>query len=128
MTNINRTILIETSHAPLARALAAGMASGGVGMFETPVRLNGQVAYYVSSGWIDAGFDAMLPEHTIQDGVATLPTQEAKDAAAAVMFAAAGGIATLAQCQDLIATSIAIDCDVESAQATFARLGLTVNQ
>lgn len=109
MSLINRTILIEKSRAPLARALAAGLSSGGGGMFETPVYIKAtqELNYYVSSGLIDAAFSNALID-------------------ANALFTACGGAVTLAQCQDLIATSIAVDCDTESAYETFARLGLTL--
>lgn len=120
MTNINRTILIEKSRAPLARALSAGLSSGGVGMFETPVydQATKEIRRYVSSGIIGAEWDAMLPLECA--------TQQQKDAAAQIMCDASQGFATLAQCADLIATSIVVDCDKESAYATFERLGLTL--
>ena len=108
MANINRTILIPTTLAPLARALAAGLSSGGAGMFEVPLYKDGQITYYVSSGWIDEAFDTVLTD-------------------ADALFAACGGAATLTQCQALVAQSIVVDCDVECAQATFERLGLLLS-
>jgi hypothetical protein len=118
--NINRTILIEQSRAPLARALAAGLAPGGAGMFQTPVynKATQALAYYVSSGQIGAEWDALLPLENA--------TQEQKDAATQAIFAAAQGAVTLAQCADLIANSIVVDCDVEGAYVTLYRLGLTL--
>lgn len=107
MMNINRTILVPETLAPLARALAAGLSAGGAGMFEVPLYKDGQTAYYVSSGWIDEIFDVVLTD-------------------ADALFSACSGAATLEQCQALVAQSIVVDCDVESAQATFDRLGLTV--
>lgn len=107
MANINRTILVPATLAPLARALAAGLSAGGTGMFEVPLCKAGQITYYVSSGWIDEGFGMALTD-------------------ADALFSACGGAATLAQCQALVAQSIVVDCDVESAQATMDKLGLTV--
>ena len=114
---INRTVIVTSTYAPLARALAAGLSAGGVGMFESPLPPeSANPTRYISSGQIDAAFDAMLP----LEG----SSQAAKDAAADLMFTAANGLATLAQCKNLIDTSIVMDCDVESAEATCARFGL----
>lgn len=124
--NINRTIIIPAVLTPLARALSAGMASGGAGMFETPLYTGAVLTHYISSGWIDEAYDAMLPLHTIEGAVVIPPTQEVKDAAASAIFDAAEGLATLAQCQALVGASVVIDCDVESTQATVARMGLTI--
>lgn len=108
MNLINRTILIEHTRAPLARALAAGLSAGGVGMFETPVYNQSQaITYYVSSGWIGAEWDMALKD-------------------ANVLFEVCKGTATLSQCQDLINTSIVVDCNLEDAYSTYARLGLTI--
>jgi len=114
---INRTVIVTSANAPLARALAAGLSAGGVGMFESPLPPeSANPTHYISSGQIDAVFDAMLP----LEG----SSQAVKDAAADLMFTAAGGLATLAECKNLIDTSIVVDCDVESAEATCARFGL----
>lgn len=118
MPNINRTILITPQLAPLARALAAGLSYGGAGMFEASRNLNGSLAYYVSSGLIDATFGDLLPLEGSD--------QATKDAARDKLFTAANGAATLEQCQALVDTSIVVDCDVESAEGTYARLGLTL--
>lgn len=103
--NVNRTLIITAANAPLARALAAGLAAGGAGMFETPLYTGVVLTHYISSGWIDAQFDAVLTD-------------------ANALFAACGGAATLVQCQELISTGIVVDCDAENAQATIARFGL----
>lgn len=105
--NINRTIIIPAALAPLARALSVGMSAGGVGMFETPLYTGAEITHYVSSGWIDEAFDVVLSD-------------------ADALFAACGGAATLEQCQALTGTSEVADCDIESAQATFDRLGVTL--
>lgn len=130
--NINRTIIIPAAFAPLARALSAGMTSGGAGMFETPLYTGAVLTHYISSGLIDEAYDAMLPLHTVEiteaGTVVTPPTPEAKSAAASAIFNAADGLVTLAQCEALVGASIVIDCDVESAQATIARLGLTIGE
>lgn len=103
---INRTIIVTAANAPLARTLAAALSSGGVGMFESALPPeSASPTHFISSGQIDAAFDIVL-----------------KDANA--LFQAAQGIATLAECQNLIDTSVVVDCDVESAGETCARLGL----
>lgn len=76
-------------------------------MFETPLYTNGIITHYVSSGWINSDYDIMLTD-------------------ANALFAACGGAATLAQCQNLVSTSTVVNCDSEGAYATFARLGLTI--
>jgi hypothetical protein len=93
--------------APLARVLAAAQSPGGVGMFERACYTGGAITHYISSGQISAEFDVLLTD-------------------ANALFAAAGGAATLAQCQDLISTSIVRDCDVECPKATIASLNLTI--
>ncbi|MFA6064052.1 MAG: hypothetical protein WC736_15795 [Gallionella sp.] len=112
---INRTVIVTAANAPLARALAAGLSAGGVGMLESPLPPDSSnPTHYISSGQIDAAFDAMLP----LEG----SSQAVKDIAVNAMFITAGGLATLAECKDLIDTSIVVDCDVESAADTCARL------
>lgn len=103
---INRTIIVTAANAQLARALAAALSAGGVGMFESALPPEyANPTHYISSGQIDSAFDIVL-----------------KDANA--LFQAANGMATLAECHNLIDTSVVVDCDVESAEATCARLGL----
>jgi hypothetical protein len=123
---INRTVIVTAANAPLARALAAGLSAGGVGMFESPLPPeSANPTHYISSGQIDAAFDAMLPLSIIDaNGALISPSQEVKYAAADLMFTAANGLATLAQCKALIDTSIVVDCDIETAEETCARFGL----
>lgn len=103
---INRTIIVTAANAPLARALAAALSAGGAGMFESalpPEAAN--PTHFISSGQIDSAFDIVLND-------------------ANALFQAAQGMATLAECQNLIDTSVVVDCDIESASDTCARLGL----
>lgn len=102
---INRTVVVTAANAPLARTLAAALSAGGVGMFESPLPNEANPTHFISSGQIDSAFDVVL-----------------KDANA--LFQASNGLATLVQCQNLIETSIVVDCDIESASETCARLGL----
>lgn len=104
---INRTIIVTAANAPLARILAANAASGGVGMFDSPLPPgSSNPTHFISSGQIYAIFGTMLTD-------------------ANVLFQSANGLATLAECQNLIDTSVVVDCDIESAEQTCIRLGLT---
>ena len=110
--NINRTIIVPAAHAQLARDIAVNLNWAGVGMFETPLYTGAIMTHYVSSGWIDAAFGVVLIDVN-------------------ALYAACQSVqvlsyVTLAQCQELIAQSIVVDCDLESAQETFARLGMTL--
>lgn len=106
--NVNRTIIVTSANAPLARTLGTTLTPGGVNMFETPLYTGAIITHYVSSGWINSDYDVMLTD-------------------ANALFNACGGVATLLQCQTLVNTSTVVDCDSESAYDTFARLGLTIN-
>ena len=50
--DIARTMIVPAALAPLARALAAGLSPGGVGMFQTGLSPTGAepATHYVSSG------------------------------------------------------------------------------
>lgn len=142
--NVNRTILIPAALAPLARTVAAGLSTGGVGMFETPLYQNGQIIYYVSSGQIDAGFDTILPLWKIIKPIGinsnetvsiNPPTQTEKDIASGLMYDTIQNqlvptsiTITLSQCQELVEQGIVVDCDIENTQETFTRLGLNLFQ
>lgn len=102
---INRTIIVTAANAPLARYVADNY-EGGAGMFESALPPeSANPTNFISSGQIDSAFDIVL-----------------KDANA--LFQAANGMATLTECQNLIDTSVVVDCDIESASDTCARLGL----
>ncbi len=121
--DIKRTMIVPSALAPLARALAAGLSPGGVGMFVTGLSPTGAepATHYVSSGIINPAFGGVM-----------------KDAAklrAAVV--AKGGSVTLAKCQALIdgsdvSGSVQIDAEgreyVETAWDAFERLGLKLVQ
>ena len=123
MADIHRTMVIPAALAPLARALAAGLSPGGVGMFVTGLSPTGAepATHYVSSGLINPAFGGVM-----------------KDAAklrAAVI--AKGGTVTLAKCQALVSQSdvsggVQIDAEgreyAETAFEAFARLGLQLVQ
>lgn len=127
MIDIQRTILIPASQVVLARALAAALAPAGVGMFTTPVKTNGAITHYISSGWIDARFGAVLADSNLLYAAcqATVPPSSV----------------TLAQCQTLVTNSIVSDgthqvpatapqtgmvTQSEDAYALLARLGMTL--
>lgn len=126
--NINRTIIIPAMLTPLARALAEAQSAGGAGMFTTPLYTGAEITHYISSGWIDEAYDAMLPLHEVQvteAGIVVIPPAQAvKDASANLLFESEKGLVTIEQCKALVETSIVIDCDVEGAQTTIARMGL----
>lgn len=105
--NINRTVIVTAATAPLARQLAEYVSPGGVNMFQTPLYTGVNITHYVSSGWIKEEFDLALTD-------------------ANYLFSICDGLATLVQCQNLINTSIVVDCDLEDAYSTYARLGLTI--
>jgi hypothetical protein len=107
----NRTIIVRAADAPLARALAAGIAGpSGSGMFVVKFSATGAApaTHYVSSGLIQPQFAGLLADANAMYAAAQ----------------AAGATVTLAQCQALLANSTVQDAGAESALATIARLGL----
>ena len=124
MTDIHRTMIVPAALAPLARALAAGLSPGGVGMFTTGLSPTGAepATHYVSSGLINPAFGGVI--------------QSAAALRAAVI--AKGGTVTLAKCQALVAGSdvsggdVRIDSEgreyVETPFQAFERLGLKLVQ
>lgn len=119
-SDIKRTMVVPAALAPLARALAAGLSPGGVGMFVTGLSPTGAepATHYVSSGLIKPAFGGVM--------------QSASALRSAVV--AKGGTVTLAKCQALVAGSdvsggdVLIDDDgreyIETPFQAFARLGL----
>lgn len=110
MTDIMRTMIIPAALAPLARALAAELSPGGVGMFTTGLSPTGEepATHYVSSGLINGEFDGVM-----QDANALHAACVAKEAPV-----------TLAQCQALVAGSDVSGADGETPWDAFERLGL----
>lgn len=119
MDDINRTMIVPAALAPLARALAAGLSPGGVGMFTTGLSPTGAepATHYVSSGLISGAFGGVM--------------QSASALRAAVI--AKGGTVTLAQCQALVSQSdvsggVQIDAEgreyTETPHQAFERLGV----
>jgi len=117
--DIHRTMIVPAALAPLARALAAGLSPGGVGMFVTGLSPTGAepATHYVSSGLINPAFGGVM--------------QSAAALRAAVI--AKGGTVTLAKCQALVSQSdvsggVQIDAEgreyVETPFQAFERLGL----
>ena len=101
------TLIVTAQLTPLARALAAGLSPGGVGMFTTGLSADGNepATHFISSGWINAEIGELLTD-------------------ADALYAAcveAGAEVTLAQCQALVTTS---DVSDEEAVAALERLGL----
>jgi hypothetical protein len=103
-------MIVPAALAPLARALAAGLSPGGVGMWVTGLSPTGQepATHYVSSGLIAPQFGDVL-------------TNAAGLHAACV---AAGAQITLEQCQALIDGSDVSGADGETPWQAFERLGL----
>ena len=123
MADINRTMIVPAALAPLARALAAGLSPGGVGMFVTELSPTGAkpATHYVSSGLINPAFGGVM-----QDAALLRAACVAK-----------GANVTLAQCQALVSGSdvsgdVLIDEDgreyVETPWDAFARLGVRLVQ
>lgn len=117
--DIRRTMVVPAALAPLARALAAGLSPGGVGMFTTGLSPTGTepATHYVSSGLINPAFGGVM--------------QSASALHAACV--AKGANVTLAQCQALVSQSDVsggpqIDDEgreyVETAWQAFERMGV----
>jgi hypothetical protein len=107
MTDIHRTMIVPAALAPLARALAAGLSPGGVGMWVVGLSPTGAepATHYVSSGLIAPQFGGVM--------------QDAGALHAACV--AAGASVTLAQCQALVSQS---DVSGGDPFGAFERLGL----
>lgn len=104
--NIEKTILITAANAPLARSIAALLSPHGVDMFTVPLYdSSGIIQYYISSGWIDSQFAALLSD-------------------ANLLYAASNSVATLSQCQNLISTGIVSDA---KPHALIAGMGLSLD-
>jgi hypothetical protein len=109
--NTFRTMIVPAPLASLARALGAGLSSGGAGMFTTGLSANGAepATHYVSTGLIGERFAECI-------------------ASADTLHAActeAGASVTRAQCDALVAQS---DVSEDEPFAAFARLGLVLVQ
>jgi hypothetical protein len=52
MIDVERTLIVTAANVPLARALASGLSSGGVGMFTAGLSPTGTLpaTHYISSG------------------------------------------------------------------------------
>lgn len=118
MTIVFRTIVVPAALADVARNLGACLTPSAAEMFLTPLSANGlnPASWYVSSGVIDASFDALLLDANL------LYSQ-------AVAGATAQGLiltATLSDCQNLVAQATVVDVNTEGPFDTFARLGLKI--
>jgi hypothetical protein len=107
MSEIMRTMIVPTALAPLARALAAGLSPGGVGMFTAGLSPTGAEpwTHYVSSGYIKPQFGGVMQDATALHAACV----------------AAGASVTLAQCQELVSQS---DVSGGDPFGAFERLGL----
>lgn len=93
------TMIVPAALAPLARALGAGLSTGGAGMFTTGLSASGSepATHYVSSGMIGEQFAELTT-----DGVAMyLACKEA------------GATVTQAQCTTLVSKSVVSDGTLE---------------
>lgn len=108
MSVVHRTLIVPASLTPLARALAAGLSPGGVGMFTTALDGATPNEAYISTGWID-------------EDIASLLTDANALHAACV---AAGANVTLAQCQALVSQS---DVSDDHPLVAMQRLGYTLH-
>lgn len=122
MEDVHRTMIVPTSLAPVARAVAAALSPAGHGMFVSELcpssgQADGEATHYVSTGMIGAQFADLL---ALQD-------------ASALNSAAVSG----AQAQGLPVTWTAADCAALLEQSdvsqdppfdAFARLGLQLRQ
>ena len=110
-TYVNRTMILPSTLAPLARSLASALAGDAAAdMWTVGLSPTGEepATHYVSSGAVGAEFEAALTD-------------------ADVLFAAcqaAEASVTLEQCQQLVDGADVSDLDSEDAFDAFARLGL----
>jgi len=63
MSDIFRTLIVDTANVELARAIAASFGSGGVGMWTTPLSSDGKdpATYYISSGYVPPDYGYLVP-------------------------------------------------------------------
>ena len=92
--NIEMVILIKPGDIELARSAAAILSPiHGVGMFTTHVYNEmGEIAYYISSGWIDSQFLLFMTD-------------------ANALYTVVSQFSTLEECQLLISTGIVSETD-----------------
>lgn len=124
-TYVDRCLIAPAAYTPLARALCAGIATGGSGegMLLTPISVTGlpPATHYISQGMIEEAFADLLPLTTFDaDGV---PTTRAGQPEKIVELS--GGMVTLAQINALLA---AIDVTEQDAFTAMARVGVKMVQ
>jgi hypothetical protein len=105
----HRCMIVPAAYAPLAQALASGLAGeAGANMWTTPLSATGQMpaSHHISTGLIQEEFAALMAD-------------------ADAVYAAAGGTVPLADIQALLAAS-----DIAEAEphARMAELGLKMIQ
>lgn len=105
VNDVFATLIVTAENAPLARQLAAGLSSRGVGMFTAALGKDGVVTHYCTSGWMDSEVIGAL----------------ANSLTLYAACQAAGAPVTKAMCDKLVAES---DVSDEQPQTAFARLGI----
>ena len=122
---VDRCLIVPAAYTPLARALCAGIATGGSGegMLQTALSPDGKLpaTHYISQGMIEEAFADLLPLTTFDaDGV---PTTRAGQHEKIVELS--GGTVTLTKINALMK---AVDVTEQDAFTAMARLGLKMVQ
>ena len=133
MSDVFRTLIVESADVDLARTIAATLdPAHSQGMWETPLSPTGAepATHYISTGFIGEGFAALVPFATwAQEGdppewVQT-EYQPGDSFATLALCEQAGMTVTLEQIEDLFATS---DVTAEDPWVALGRLGLQIVQ
>ena len=122
---VDRCLIAPAAYTPLARALCAGIATGGSGegMLQTALSPDGKLpaTHYISQGMIEEAFADLLPLTSFDaEGV---PTTRAGQPEKIVELS--GGMVTLSQITALLA---AIDVTEQDAFTAMARVGVKMMQ
>jgi hypothetical protein len=133
MSDVFRTLIVESADVELARTIAATLdPAHSQGMWETPLSPTGTepATHYISTGYIGEGFAALVPFATWElqgDPPEWVQTdyQPGDSFAVLAMCEQAGLEITLEQIEDLFATS---DVTAEDPWAALGRLNLQVVQ
>lgn len=127
-----RTLVVPSSHAPLARQICATLApSGGSAMLQTGLSADGEApaTHYVSTGWMDADFAALMPLTVWEqdaEGVWQQVDYYHGDSEAVVALCGDDGLTVdEAEVADLFAVS---DVTEQEPFVAFGRLGLQLVQ
>lgn len=127
MTWTNRTMIVPSAHADLARTLCAALAGpGGAGMFTTPLSATGAepASHFISAGLIQQEFADLLP-HTLTAADLGEVTREGRPDLIVALASEAGVTVTYDEVQALLN---AIDVTDSDPHARMATLGLQLIQ